>query len=80
MQDELKQRIHRLVDDIQDEIKLQLLMEDVQNYIRETGESEDDLANEEIDTIDEAAAEFDRGEYVSGEDLKKAAKESKNLQ
>lgn len=69
MQDELKQQIHMLVDSIPDETKLQLLMEDVQNYITETGE--DDLTNEEIDDIDEANAELHRGYYVSGEDLNK---------
>lgn len=75
MQQEIKQRIHLLVDSIDDEMKLQLLMEDVQAYITETGESEDDLTNEETDEINESIAQIDGGESVSWEDLKQTMKE-----
>lgn len=70
MKEELKQQLHALVDSIDDEAKLQLLMEDAEAYLADTEEGEDDLTDEEWAQIEQAEQEIERGEYITWEEMK----------
>ncbi len=70
MKEELKQQLHALVDSIDDEAKLQMLMEDAEAYLADTEEEEDDLTEEEWKQIQQAEDEIERGEYITWEEMK----------
>src|SRR5687768_8006394 len=70
--EELKKKLHELIDSIDDEHTLNVLNEDVVPYVienrtKEADEAEDDLTEEELKELDEAIEEVDRGETISFE-------------
>ena len=79
-QEELKKKLHELIDSIDDEHTLSVLHEDVVPYVienrsKEADEEEDDLTEDELKELDEAIEEVDRGETISFEEFKKNMEE-----
>jgi hypothetical protein len=76
MSKEVKSKIYRLVDSIEDENILQMVMEDVAYYA-----SDKDVANEltkdQLKELDEANSEADKNETMDWNDLKKEMNEWK---
>jgi predicted transcriptional regulator len=75
-QEELKKKLHELIDSIEDEHTLSMLNEDVVPYVienrtKELDDIEDNLTDEQLKDLDEAIAEADRGETISYEEFKK---------
>jgi len=74
--DELKKKLHELIDSIEDEHVLSVLNEDVVPYIienrtKEADEADDDLTEEELKELDEAIKEADEGKTMSYEEFKR---------
>ncbi|HEY8894760.1 MAG TPA: hypothetical protein VIM79_08085 [Niastella sp.] len=79
-QEELKKKLHDLIDSIEDEHTLSVLHEDIVPYVienrtKEADEVEDDLTDEDLKELDEAIEEIDRGETISFEEFKKNMEE-----
>ena len=75
-QEELKKKLHELIDSIDDEHTLNVLNEDIVPYVienrtKEADEAEDDPTDEELKELDEAIEEVERGETISFEEFKK---------
>lgn len=68
MNNELKAKIHKLIDKIEDEEALNSLIEDAAVYASKE-ETFDDLTEEQLMEIKEAIAEADRGETTSYEEF-----------
>jgi hypothetical protein len=78
--EELKKKLHELIDNIDDEHTLSVLNDDVVPYVienrtKEANDIEDDLTEEELKELDEAIEEADRGETISFEEFKKNMEE-----
>ena len=78
-QEELKKKLHELIDSIDDEHRLQALHEDVIAYMistmdEETNEDEDDfeddLTEEQLKDLEKAIKEADEGKTISLEEFK----------
>lgn len=78
--DELKKKLHELIDGIEDEHILKVLNEDVMAYIittmdEDTNEDEDDfeddLTEEQEKKLEQAIKEVDEGKTMSHEEFKK---------
>jgi PHD/YefM family antitoxin component YafN of YafNO toxin-antitoxin module len=74
--EELKKKLHELIDSIEDEHTLSVLNEDIVPYVienrtKEGDEAEDDLTEEQQKQLDEAIKEADRGETISDEEFRK---------
>ena len=78
--EELKKKLHELIDSIEDEHILKVLNEDVIAYMITTldgdtnedeDDIEDDLTEEQLKDLDESIAEADRGETITLEEFKK---------
>lgn len=73
--EELKQKLYKLIDSIEDEHVLNVLNEDIVPYVIENRtkekDEEDDLTEEQLKELDEAIQEIERGETISWEELKK---------
>lgn len=74
-QEELKKKLHELIDSIDDEHTLGVLNEDVVPYVienrtKESDDIENDLTDEQLKDLDEAIAEANRGETISYEGFK----------
>ena len=79
-QEELKKKLHELIDSIEDEHTLNVLHEDIVPYVienrtKEADDIEDDLTEEDLKELDEAIEEIDRGETISFEEFKKNMEE-----
>jgi hypothetical protein len=79
-QEELKRKLHELIDSIEDEHTLSVLHEDIVPYVienrtKEADDVEDDLTEEDLKELDEAIEEIDRGETISFEEFKKNMEE-----
>jgi hypothetical protein len=79
-QEELKKKLHELIDSIDDEHTLSILNEDIVPYVienrtKEKDEADDDLTEEQLKELDEAIAEANRGETISYEEFKKNMEE-----
>jgi PHD/YefM family antitoxin component YafN of YafNO toxin-antitoxin module len=79
-QEELKKKLHELIDSIEDEHTLSVLHEDIVPYVienrtKEADDIEDDLTEEQLKDLDESIAEADRGETISFEEFKKNMEE-----
>jgi rubrerythrin len=79
--DELKKKLHELIDNIDDEHTLSVLNDDVVPYVienrtkeadDEADEAEDNLTEEQLKKLDDAIKEADRGETISDEEFRKA--------
>jgi hypothetical protein len=70
MKAELKNELHKLIDEIEDEEALNTLREDAAIY---AGKKDilDDLTEEELKELDESIAEADRGEIISYDEFLK---------
>jgi PHD/YefM family antitoxin component YafN of YafNO toxin-antitoxin module len=82
--DELKKKLHELIDNIDDEHTLSVLNDDVVPYVienrtkeadDEADEAEENLTEEQLKDLDESIAEADRGETISFEEFKKNMEE-----
>ena len=78
--EELKKKLHELIDSIEDEHILSVLNEDIVPYVienrsKEADDVEDGLTEEQLKELDEAIAEVDRGETISFEEFKKNMEE-----
>jgi PHD/YefM family antitoxin component YafN of YafNO toxin-antitoxin module len=82
-QEELKKKLHELIDSIDDEHTLSVLHEDVVPYVienrskeadAEADEAEDNLTEEQLKELDEAIDEVDRGETISFESFEEFKK------
>ncbi len=78
--EELKKKLHELIDGIEDEHTLSVLNEDIVPYVIENQtqaahDVEDDLTEEQLKDLDESIAEADRGETISYEEFKKNMEE-----
>ncbi len=70
MKTDLKNDLHKLIDEIDDEQALNILKEEAAVY---AGKKDilDDFSEDELKELDEAIAEADKGEAVSYEEYKK---------
>jgi hypothetical protein len=74
--DELKKKLHELIDSIDDEHTLSVLNEDIVPYVienrtKEADEAEDDLTEEQVQQLEKAIKEADEGKTMSYEEFKK---------
>lgn len=76
MSKEVKSKIHRLIDSIENENILQMVMEDVA-YYADHKDITDELSKEQLKELDEAISEADNNETISWEDFKKEMNEWK---
>lgn len=70
MNNELKAKIHKLIDEIEDVEALNFLKEDAAVYANKE-ETTDDLTEEQLKELQEALAEVDKGKTISYEEFKK---------
>ncbi|MBX9783929.1 MAG: hypothetical protein K2X48_11630 [Chitinophagaceae bacterium] len=76
MSSPLKQKIYKLLENIEDDAILNQVMEDVAFYA--SGQDVvDSLSSKQLKELDEAISEADNGETISWGDLKKEMKEWK---
>jgi hypothetical protein len=78
--EELKQKLYKLIDSIEDEHVLNVLNDDVVPYVienrtKELDDEEEDLTEEQLKELDEAIEEADRGETISEEEFYKNMEE-----
>jgi hypothetical protein len=78
-QEELKKKLHELIDSIDDEHVLSVLNEDIVPYIienrtkeadEEADEAEDNLTEEQLKQLEQAIKEADEGKTMSYEEFK----------
>jgi hypothetical protein len=74
--EELKEKLYKLIDSIEDEHVLNMLNEDVMPYVienrtKELDEAESNLTEEQLNELDEAIAEVDKGDTITYEEFKK---------
>jgi hypothetical protein len=74
--EELKKKLHELIDSIDDEHTLSVLNEDIVPYVienrtKEADEAEDDLTEEQVQQLEKAIKEADEGKTMSYEEFKK---------
>jgi O6-methylguanine-DNA--protein-cysteine methyltransferase len=74
-QEELKKKLHELIDSIEDEHTLSVLNEDIVPYIienrtKEADEANDDLTEEQEKKLEQAIKEADEGKTMSYEEFK----------
>src|SRR6188768_12694 len=66
--EELKQKIHRLVDEIEDEKILNMLYEDAVEY-KTSSDVEDELTDEQWAEIEEGLRQVENGEFMTQEEM-----------
>jgi len=76
MSKEVKSKIYRLVDSIEDESILQMVMEDIAYYASDKDITEE-LTKEQLKELDEAISEADHNETIDWNDFKKEMNEWK---
>ncbi len=74
MSKSIKEKIHKLVEEIDDEVSLQQLMEDAAFYASKK-DVVDDLTAAQLAELDAAVAEADKGETIDWDDFKKEMNE-----
>jgi PHD/YefM family antitoxin component YafN of YafNO toxin-antitoxin module len=79
-QEELKKKLHELIDSIEDEHTLSVLHEDIVPYVienrskeadAEADEAEDNLTEEQLKQLEKAIKQADEGKTMSYEEFKK---------
>ncbi len=72
---ELKKKLHELIDSIDDEHVLSMLNEDIAPYAvknrAKDANADDDLTEDQLEQLDRAIEEADRGETSSAEEFKR---------
>jgi hypothetical protein len=76
MSKEVKSKIYKLIDSIEDENILQMVMEDVA-YYASNKDITDELSEEQLKELDEAISETDNNETLDWDDFKKEMNEWK---
>jgi hypothetical protein len=76
MSKEVKSKIYRLIDSIEDENILQMVMEDVA-YYASNKDVTDELSEEQLKELDKAILEADNNETIDWADFKKEMNEWK---
>jgi hypothetical protein len=76
MSKEVKSKIYKMIDSIDDEKTLQMVMEDVA-YYASGKEMADELTNEQLKELDEAISEAENDETIDWTDFKKEMNEWK---
>jgi hypothetical protein len=68
----VKEELHKLIDSIEDENALNILREDIIPYIlkNRSGETGEELSDEQMKELEEALAEADKGETISFDEFK----------
>ncbi len=61
--EEIKQKIYKLIEDMEDETALQMLYEDAVEYKTTAHTDEDDLTEEQWAKIEKARADIKKGEF-----------------
>ena len=74
--EELKKKLHELIDSIEDEHTLSVLNEDIVPYVienrtKELDEEDENLTEEQIKQLEKAIKEADEGKTMSHEEFKK---------
>ena len=75
---ELKQKIHRLVDDIEDEQALKMLYEDAVEY-KTSADVEDELTDEQWAEIQEGLRQIENGEMVTHEEMLEKIRQRRSI-
>ena len=68
---EIKQNLHTLIDNVEDENKLEEIMELVDNVVNENTISWDSLSKEERDSIERGLEDIEKGNTISYEEFRK---------
>ena len=68
--DNIKQKIHQLIDELDDEDALQILYEDAVEYKTTSHIKDDDLTEEQWAAIETARAQIKNGEFHTYEEVK----------
>ena len=76
MSKDVKSKIYKMIDSIDDEKTLQMVMEDVA-YYASGKEAAEELTNEQLIELDEAISEADKNETIDWTDFKKEINEWK---
>jgi len=74
MGDEVRSKIHQLIDSIEDENILRVVMEDVAYYANEKDVT-DELNEQQLKDLDHAISEADNNETIDWDDFKKEMNE-----
>jgi hypothetical protein len=68
--EEIKQKIYKLIEDMEDEKALQMLYEDAVDYKTSVQTDEDELTEEQWGKIEKARAEIKKGEFHTYDEVK----------
>ena len=68
---EIKQNLHSLIDNVENENKLEEILEFVDNVINENTISWDSLSKEERDSIERGLEDTEKGNTISHEEFRK---------
>ncbi|WP_462218991.1 hypothetical protein [Ferruginibacter sp.] len=69
--EEIKQKIYKLIEDMEDETALQMLYDDAVDYKTSVHTDEDDLTEGQWEQIEKARAEIKKGEFHTYDEVKK---------
>ncbi len=77
--EEIKNKIHQLIDEIEDESALNMLYEDAVEYKSNASSlKEDELTEEQWAEIQEGIVQIERGEFFTHEEVQKKIAEWRN--
>ena len=68
--EEIKQKIHRLIEEIEDETALQILYEDAVEYNTKSDVGEEELPEEQWAKIEKARSEIRKGQFHTYDEVK----------
>ena len=68
--EEIKQKIYKLIKDMEDETALQMLYDDAVDYKTSVHTDEDDLTEGQWEQIEKARAEIKKGEFHTYDEVK----------
>lgn len=71
----LKEKLHRQIDDMEDEMALQMLHEAAAEYAKaETDDVADELTPEQLERLNESLRQLDNGQWKTHEEVMKLSK------
>ena len=76
--EELKQNLHRLIDEMEDEQNLNMLYEDAMEYKTAADVEDDELTDEQWALIEKAKKEMENGNYFTHEEVMQHLRQWKN--
>lgn len=74
----IKQKIHQLIDELDDEAALQMLYEDAVEYKTASTVTDDDLTEEQWAEIDKGLKQIENGETYTSDEVLQHLKEWRN--